>query len=75
MTKTTELLKGAKKHEKRTSCRAVTWRCELKGRLEAMKEEVEFLNQVNLRYGACSDIVFKRINSLKEQIKQIEEKK
>ena len=43
MTRTTELSKGAKKHEKRTSCRAVTWRCELKGRLDALKEEVEFL--------------------------------
>jgi hypothetical protein len=73
MTRTTELLKRIEEHEKRTCCMYVTGRNELKGRLDALKEEVDNLQFIKDDIGAdWRQRYEQRLASIREEIKLIE---
>jgi hypothetical protein len=77
MTRTTDLLKRIEEHEKRTSCMYVTGRNELKGRLDALKEEEKFLDELGWVINGnvtleLQKYVNKELASIQEEIKLIE---
>lgn len=75
MTRTTDLLKRIEEHEKRTSCMYVTGRNELKGRLDALKEEIKYLREFQkILNNNCIYQIGDRLASIKKEIKLIEEK-
>jgi hypothetical protein len=73
MTRTTELLKRIEEPEKRTSCMYVTGRNELKGRLDALKEELSFWEKSGFTEMLLGfPLIKERIASIQEEIKLIE---